>query len=196
MSKTAPYVNIHTHRKAEGELTISSYGIHPYLSESGSRISLESIDDNIEAIGEIGLDFSRPIDPAVQERLFVEQLEIALDKGLPVVIHAVRAVDRVLDILRGYQGLKAVIFHGFIGSVQQAKRVTDSGYFLSFGHRTFASPKSLDALRNTPITKLFFETDEHDSTIEDIYKMAANFRDESLLKLRDEIYKNYINIFK
>ncbi len=196
MSNIPPYINIHTHRALENELTISTHGIHPYLSESGAKLSPESIDSSIEAIGEIGLDFSRSIDPEIQESLFAQQLDIALSRGLPVVIHAVRAVDRVLEILKGYKGLKAVIFHGFIGSVQQAQHATDSGYFLSFGHRTFTSPKTLDALRNIPITKLFFETDEHDITIEEIYKMGAEFRPESIEKLRKEIYKNYEKIFK
>ncbi|MFI3323355.1 MAG: TatD family hydrolase [Rikenellaceae bacterium] len=196
MSNIPPYINIHTHREVENELTISTHGIHPYHSESGARLSPESIDNSIEAIGEIGLDFSRPINPETQESLFREQLDIALSQGLPVVIHAVRAVDRVLEILKEYKGLKAVIFHGFIGSMQQAQRATDSGYFLSFGHRTFSSPKSLEALRNTPITNLFFETDQHDITIEEIYKMGTEFRTESIEELREAIYKNYINIFK
>ncbi len=195
MSNITPYINIHTHKRAENEISIEIIGVHPYLAESGTKLSKQDIEESIEAIGEIGLDFSRPIDRQAQEDLFKEQLAIAEELKLPVVVHAVRAVDRALEILKAFT-LPAVIFHGFIGSQQQAASAISKGYFLSFGHRCFTSSKTLGALYNSPITNIFFETDEHDISIEKIYKQGAEYREENLDEIKSQIYKNYKKIFK
>ncbi len=194
MSNNIPYINIHTHRKVENEISIEILGIHPYSAESGKKLLREDITSDIEAIGEIGLDFSRPIVRLAQEALFEEQLSLAQELNLPVVIHSVRALDRTLEIVKKF-ALRAVIFHGFIGSYQQAKQATDRGYFLSFGHRCFASPKTLTALSQIPINQLFLETDEHDISIEEIYNQAAKYRAESIAEIKENIYKNYTKIF-
>ena len=69
--------------------------------------------------------------------------------------------------------LKFVIFHGFIGSAIQARRATDKGYYLSFGERSFRSAKTIDAMKTTPVDKLFFETDDSHINIDDIYAKAS-----------------------
>ncbi len=195
MNKISPYINIHTHRNVENQISIECVGVHPYQAEDGTKLSLGSILPSTEAIGEIGLDFSRPISREKQENLFKEQLSIAEQLTLPVVIHSVRAMDRTFEILKGFS-LPAVIFHGFIGSEHQAKEAVKRGYFLSFGHRCFASPKTLSALRSTPLVNIFFETDEADISIEEIYLQAAKYRTENLDEIKDQIYKNYTKIFK
>ncbi|MFR9503763.1 MAG: TatD family hydrolase [Rikenellaceae bacterium] len=194
MTIISPYINIHTHNKCENELSITTVGIHPYAAESGAKLQLQEVTSDIDAIGEIGLDFARNIDRKAQEELFEQQLSIAQQLSLPVVIHSVRAVDRTMEILKGYT-LKAVIFHGFIGSSQQAQNAIKCGYYLSFGHRCFESPKTLIALSNSQLTNIFLETDEHEISIEEIYSMAAAQREESLTEIKDQIYKNYIKLF-
>ena len=168
-------VNIHTHHPKNDELTISSIGIHPYDADSATSDMLFAIDSAAtahNAIGEIGLDFSRTVDRQLQIELFQAQLEIAQKHGKGVVLHSVKAFEQVMDLLKNYS-LKFVIFHGFIGSVEQAKRATDRGYYLSFGHRTFHSPKSIEAMKATPAELLFFETDESMADIDQIYSQAS-----------------------
>ncbi|MFR9524213.1 MAG: TatD family hydrolase [Rikenellaceae bacterium] len=194
MHDSAPYINIHTHNKVEGELSILTVGIHPYAAEGEERLEESAIGESVEAIGEIGLDFSIPIDRDVQETVFREQLALAQKLGFPVVIHAVRSVDYTLEVLREYK-LRAVIIHGFIGSKQLTQKATRLGYYLSFGHRCFTSPKTLEALRETPLGNIFFETDTLDISIEEIYNRAAAYRVESLEEIKEQIYKNYKLIF-
>ena len=168
-------VNIHTHHPKNDELTLWSIGIHPYDAEGATTDTLLAVERTAaeyNAIGEIGLDFSRAIDREVQIQLFQAQLDIAQKDGKGVVLHCVKAFETVMDILKNYS-LKFVIFHGFIGSPEQAKRATDRGYFLSFGHRTFQSPKSIEALRRTPTDLLFFETDDSMTDIDQIYAQAS-----------------------
>ncbi|MFR9534006.1 MAG: TatD family hydrolase [Rikenellaceae bacterium] len=194
MNNIIPYINIHTHQKRENEISIECVGVHPYEVESGERLSADDILPSTQAVGEIGLDFSRPISKQLQEELFEEQLSLAQDAGLPVVIHSVKSFERVMEILKKFS-LKAVIFHGFIGSYEQAQRAVERGCFLSFGHRCFNSSKTLNALRKLQLNNIFFETDDYDISIEDIYLKASELRTENIEQIKAELYKNYKKIF-
>ena len=135
-------------------------------------LAIESAATAYDAIGEIGLDYSRKTDQQLQIELFQAQLDIAQRYGKGVVLHCVKAFEQTMNLLKSYT-LKFVIFHGFIGSAEQAKRATDRGYYLSFGHRTFGSPKSIEAMKTTPTEMLFFETDESLADIDQIYSQAS-----------------------
>ena len=121
----------------------AAYGIHPlYLQQvdtadvSALRAWLKKELDGPcppVAVGEIGLDFFVPdFDAARQESFFVEQLEIARDCGLPVLLHVRRAVDRVLKHVRR-AGVRGGIAHAFNGSRQQADEFLRLGFKLGFG---------------------------------------------------------------
>ena len=168
-------INIHTHSPKQGELTLSTLGIHPYDAEVATTdaiLSIERMAQGVDAIGEIGLDYSCKADRESQELIFKAQLEVAQQYGKGVVLHCVRAFEPTMKILEKYR-LKFVIFHGFIGSPEQALSATSRCYYLSFGERTFRSPKSIEAMKATPIDRLFFETDESSVDIEEIYSKAA-----------------------
>lgn len=168
-------VNIHTHHPKSGERTISTLGIHPYDAEGVTTDSIFAIERTAleyDAIGEIGLDYSANINKEAQILLFKAQLEVARHLNKGVVIHCVKAFEEVMNILSRYN-LPFVIFHGFIGSPEQALRAAARGYYLSFGHRTFRSPKSIEALKVTPTNLLFFETDDSTINIEQIYHQAS-----------------------
>lgn len=168
-------VNIHTHHPKSGERTISTLGIHPYDAEGVTTDSIFAIERTAleyDAIGEIGLDYSANINKEAQILLFKAQLEVARHLNKGVVIHCVKAFEEVMNILSRYN-LPFVIFHGFIGSPEQALRVAARGYYLSFGHRTFRSPKSIEALKVTPANLLFFETDDSTINIEQIYRQVS-----------------------
>ena len=168
-------VNIHTHSPKNDELTLSTVGIHPYDSgsaNSDSILAVERAAEGCDAIGEIGLDFTCTADINQQLFIFQAQLEVAQKAGKGVVLHCVRAFEKVMECLKNYS-LKFVIFHGFIGSTEQAKQAAKQGYYLSFGERTFRSPKSIEAMRNYPTNLLFFETDESDVNIDQIYSQAS-----------------------
>ena len=186
-------VNIHTHHPKNDELTLWSIGIHPYDAEGATTDTLLAVERTAaeyNAIGEIGLDFSRAIDREVQIQLLQAQLDIAQKDGKGVVLHCVKAFETVMDILKNYS-LKFVIFHGFIGSPEQAKRAIEKGYFLSFGDPSFASPRTVLALEQTPLSSLFLESDERPVTIEDIYAKAAVIKRVTIDELKNSILENY-----
>ena len=186
------YIDIHTHHFTARHTELRAAGIHPWNVEN-STID-ESIFQDTQAIGEIGLDYACKVDRQLQEECFKQQLSIAQRLKLPVVIHCVKAFEQTLKILQSYT-LRGVIFHGFIGSKELATEVVKRGYFLSFGERTFRSPKTIEALRNTPLETLFLETDVSDVPIEDIYAMTAKVKGVDIDTLINLITNNYNRLF-
>ena len=187
------YIDIHTHHFTARHTELRAVGIHPWDAENAT-IS-EEIFSGAQAIGEIGLDYACEVRRERQEEVFRVQLAIAEQMRLPVVLHCVRAFAPMMAILGEYK-LKAVIFHGFIGSKEQAAEAVKRGYFISFGERTPRSPKTIEALRSTPLDNLFLETDESTTPIEEIYAMAAEIRDEELETIINGITNNYNRLFQ
>ena len=187
-------VDIHTHNAQTHAQTIDAVGIHPWHSVEGDISAIESAAADAEAIGEIGLDFACDTPQEVQIEVFRAQLSIAEQGKKPVVLHCVRAFEQTMQILAEYH-LTVVIFHGFIGSKEQAQRAVAQGFYLSFGERTFRSPKTIEALRSTPLSQLFVETDESTTPIEEIYAKIAELRGIPTTELITATEENYNRIF-
>ncbi len=186
-------VDIHTHKATNEALTISSYGIHPWVADKVT-LPLDCCDfECCDSVGEIGLDFCCSTPPEIQQRLFEAQLEIGQRLNKIVVIHCVRAYNETLTTLAKYQ-LRCVIFHGFIGSTQLLREIIRRGYYVSYGERTFSSPKTLEALRQTPLDRLFLETDQSNVEVNIIYDLAAATLNISVAQLTNIIYNNYRQI--
>lgn len=190
-----PYVNIHTHRPTGSGIELRTEGVHPWdadmqlVAKLGERLS------DAQAVGETGLDFVHGPSREVQTEALRAQLRLARERELPVVLHCVRAFEPLMRELAACDP-RAVIFHGFIGSPEQARRALAKGYFLSFGERTFSSPKTLAALRETPLSQLFLETDDSPVPIEEIYARAAEARSVPTEVLQRATLANYERIFE
>ena len=189
------YIDIHTHNPREDVLSPTMAGVHPWLADSGAELPNLS---QCDIVGETGLDYACEVDKEIQKKLFIEHLEAAIKANKPVVLHVVRAVDEVLNILKEYGALHGVIFHGFIGSWQQAQRCIERGYYLSFGPRSLRSPKTCEVIAKIPQNLLFCETDaEHDKgNIEQVYSEVAKLRGVSIEELAESIMENYNTIFR
>ena len=116
----------------------AAYGIHPLYVDRAQEQDLDALrlmlaNEPAVAVGEIGLDrFVEPRNDARQLHFFVEQLRIAREFDLPVVLHVRRAVDAVLKELRRSR-LRGGIAHAFNGSRQQANEFVKLGFKLGFG---------------------------------------------------------------
>lgn len=110
-----PFVNIHTHRPTGHGIEPASVGIHPWEAAEGDLATVrEPMSARHQVVGEIGLDYLRP-DREAQLRIFEGQLRLAEAAGKPVVLHCVKAFEETMRLLKQFR-LRAVIFHGFIGS--------------------------------------------------------------------------------
>ena len=188
------FVDIHTHHPTGSAIEPVAIGIHPWDASSRSVIEIEPLIAGADILGEIGLDSVCKVDFEQQLSVFHEQLALAEKFDKPVVIHCVRTFEQVMNELKKHS-LRAVIFHGFIGSPEQAKRAVERGYFLSFGERSFRSPKSIESLRITPLDQLFLETDDSPTNIDDIYSQAAEILGITTEYLAEITTKNFNYIF-
>ena len=191
----AMILDIHTHNAQTRAQTIETVGIHPWHATNCTLAEVEMRAPEIDAIGEIGLDYACDTPREVQMDIFKAQLALAEQHEKPVVLHCVRAFEDVMKVISNYQ-LKAVIFHGFIGSTEQAQRAVKQGYYLSFGERTFRSPKTIEAMRSTPLSQLFIETDESNTPIEEIYTKIAELRSIEVGELLNATEENFKRIFQ
>ena len=130
-------------------------------------------DPRLVAVGEIGLDHFVPelqdaATLALQEHVYAEQLKIAFDVGLPVILHVRRSADGLLKHLRrmAAQGraLAGGIAHAFNGSEQQAMAFVELGFKLGFGGAmTFERALQIRRLaQSLPAEALVLETDAPD----------------------------------
>lgn len=189
-----PYVNIHTHRPTGSGIELRTEGVHPWDADMQLVATLGERLSDAQAVGETGLDFVHGPSREVQTEALRAQLRLARERELPVVLHCVRAFEPLMRELAACPP-PAAIFHGFIGSPEQARQAVAKGYYLSFGERTFASRKTLEALREIPSDRLFFETDDSSAAIETIYARAAEVRRTTVEELRRATAENYRRLF-
>lgn len=146
-----------------------AYGIHPMYADSAVPDDLQALRDFLRehqpvAVGEIGLDFFiQHYDQARQEYFFVEQLKLAREFDLPVLLHIRRAQDSVLKQLRQAK-VCGGIAHAFSGSRQQAEGFIKLGFKLGFGGAmTYPRATKLRELAATlPPDSIVLETDAPD----------------------------------
>ncbi len=152
-------------------------GIHPIYVPQAQESDLDLLRRQVEsalsdprfvAIGEIGLDFFIPMlcEPAMREKqdhFFREQLRIARDFGLPVLMHVRRSQDQVLKHVRQIRPAGGIA-HAFNGSFQQAQTYVDLGFKLGFGGAmTFTRALQIRRLaRELALEAIVLETDAPD----------------------------------
>jgi TatD DNase family protein len=133
----------------------------PHAAAATTRAHAESF--SAGAIGEIGLDYHYDFAPRhAQHEVFAAQIALAVELGLPVIIHTREATDDTFAILReaGSAALSGV-FHCFTGDSSMARRALDIDFHVSFaGILTFPKAAELrDAARMVPEDRLLIETD-------------------------------------
>jgi TatD DNase family protein len=159
-------------------------GTHPLFTPSAKDEDLALLDRRLAelagdpalvAVGEIGLDFFVPgLDAVRQEAFLREQLRIARQHRLPVILHVRRSADRLLKHLREVP-VTGGIAHAFNGSEQQAHAFLDLGFKLGFGGAV-THDRALQLRRlatGLPLSALVLETDAPDIPPHWLYRTAA-----------------------
>ena len=143
----------------------ATVGVHPHDAKSINTGVLEELKalarhPKVVAIGEIGLDYYRDLSPRpVQRRAFADQLALAQDLGLPIVVHSREALGDVLDGLRDWSG--EGVLHSYSGGPQRLDQVLGLGFYISIaGPVTFPKADELrEVASRIPLNRLLVETD-------------------------------------
>ena len=147
----------------------AAFGIHPMCVEGAREDDLAALRNALRdcpaiAVGEIGLDFFvADRDEQRQQYFFVEQLKLARELDLPVILHVRRAIDAVLKQLRLIR-VAGGIAHAFNGSRQQADEFIKLGFKLGFGG-AMTYPRALrirELAATLPMEAIVLETDAPD----------------------------------
>jgi len=143
-------------------------GIHPHEADSVDQKSLTEIkklaqSKKVKAIGETGLDFYYDNSPREQQKkAFKEQLELAEELNLPVVVHSREAGEQTLEVIDSVGDFSArLIFHCYAYGPELIEEIIERGYYAAFGGLiTFNSASEIrEALKKMPLDKILLETD-------------------------------------
>jgi TatD DNase family protein len=143
----------------------AAVGVHPHDARTVTPAVLDELralarHPKVVAVGEIGLDYYRDLSPRpVQRQVFADQLALATELALPVVIHSREAYDDVLAALRGWKG--AGVIHSYSAGLERLEEVLALGFFASIsGPVTFRRAHRLRAVAAAvPLERLLVETD-------------------------------------
>ena len=157
------------------------FGLHPYYIEQHSEKDLTLLKQHIQqnttvAVGECGLDFYlKNLDKSKQQFYFEAQLDIAKEFNLPVVIHARKSTEAVINTIKKYPQLNGMI-HSYSGSYEQALQLIELGFYLSFGGPiTYEKSTRLRKLvQSLPLDSLLVETDAPDQPVAKADEYNAN----------------------
>jgi len=147
----------------------ATVGFHPHDAKSydfekhGQMLRAWAKKDKVVAIGEIGLDYHYDLSPRdIQQSVFVDQMQIAKEMALPIVIHNRESMEDMWRLLKAHFSPEyGGIMHSYSGSVEMARIFLDMGFYLSIsGPLTFKNARKLpEVVAMMPLDRLLVETD-------------------------------------
>jgi len=162
---------------AENDMVYAAVGVHPNSGTTWQADTLRELENlaghpKVVAIGEIGLDYYRDWTPhALQRKIFREQLALAAELELPVVVHNREAFVDVVPMLVDWQDNLAEsssflakrpgVLHSYSGNIMQAEPILNSGFYLGFtGPVTFKNAvETQEVVQKMPLERMLIETD-------------------------------------
>lgn len=188
--------------KFDNSVPFYSIGIHPwYIDESRLSSDLQTIDkklslQNCLALGECGLDKRIQIPMEIQEKVFKEQILLAEKHQKPLVLHCVAAFQEIIQIKNEQNVTAPMIIHGFSKNEQTAKQLLDNGFYLSFGKYLLRNPELKSVFQSVPNNRFFLETDTIEESVEEVYALAANYKNIEIEELKSIIKTNFEKVFR
>lgn len=150
-----------------------SVGLHPWNISNNEDDNIDMMSQllsysNVLAVGECGLDSVRGPSMDMQETVFIKQLKLSESFEKPVIIHQVKAIDRVILLKKEMRPKQRWLIHGFRGGPIQATQLLALNIDISFG-KNF----NIETLKQIPLNRLFVESDEY-CNVFDIYSSISN----------------------
>lgn len=178
-----------------------SVGIHPwYIVEDRIDADLKIIEEKLQtenclALGECGLDKRIKIPLEQQIIVFEKQLALAEKYKKPVVIHCVAAFQEVIEIRKKMKISVPMIIHGFSKNSQLAKQLIAAEFYISFGKYLLRNPELKAVFQQIPNDRFLLETDTIEENIQEVYNLAAEYKNMTIKELQGIISSNFEGIF-
>lgn len=212
------YFNLHTHKFTnsneilelvnqypwEFDATVPTYsvGIHPwYIDANRLENDLKIIEEKLQleeclALGECGLDKRIEVLMDLQIEVFEKQIALAEKYQKPLVLHLVAAFDELIAIKKRLKISVPIIIHGFSKNEQVAKQLIDNGFYLSFGKYLLRNLELEAVFKSVPNDRFFLETDTIEETLEEVYTLAAKYKNIKIEDLIELVNANFSTVFK
>jgi TatD DNase family protein len=212
------FINIHTHSSSNNANVLEivnqypsslsnnekyfSIGIHPwYINQERVEEELLIIEEKLQlsngvALGECGLDKRRETPLKEQIEVFEAQLLLAEKYNKPVIIHCVAAFQEVILSKQKLNISVPMVIHGFSKNLQLAEQLLKQGFYLSFGKYLIKNPELETVFQNIPNDRFFLETDTIEEGIEQVYALAAKYKNKDVVTLQQIVTKNFNTVFK
>jgi len=212
------YFNLHTHQYTnqpdvlelvnqypqEFDVAIPFYsiGIHPlFINENRLESDFKVVNEKLAlpeclALGECGLDKRSETPFEVQQLVFEKQLALAEKHQKPVVIHCVAAFQELIEIKKRLKISVPMIVHGFSKKVELAKQLIDNGFYVSFGKNLLRYPELESVFKSIPNDRFLLETDMIEEGIQEVYALAAKYKNLKLNELQEIVNGNYKAVFE
>jgi len=175
-----------------------SIGIHPWYinfeSVENQLINIQKALENpaIWAIGECGIDKVKNTEIIRQSELFEKQIRMAQKVCKPVIIHCVRAYNELLAIRKKFRETVFII-HAFSSNLTIAEQCIKEKMYLSFGSKLLQNSELQNVFKVIDLKNVFFETDNANVDIQEIYKKAAQLKNitenELIIHIKNNFFK-------
>lgn len=211
------FFNLHTHvftnqshilelvnqypQEFDASIPFYSIGIHPwFIVEERVESDLQIIESKLQepnclAAGECGLDKRIDVPMELQQSVFEKQLLLAEKYKKPVVIHCVAAFQELIDTKNRLQITVPILIHGFSKKEQLAKQLLDNGFYISFGKYLLLNPELESVFKMMPDDRFFLETDTVEEGIQEVYALAAKYKNLNIKELQNIIRTNFNKVF-
>ena len=145
----------------------AAVGVHPHDAVGATEATWDRLrelarEPKVLAWGEIGLDYYRDLSPRpLQRKVFAQQIELATEAGLPIIIHNRDAHEDILRVVKENPPAYGGVFHCFSGSWEMAKVLLRLNFYISFaGPLTYKnSRQAVEVAQNVPLDRFLVETD-------------------------------------
>ena len=210
----------------ENKIVLPSFGYHPWYvyqrTPDWQKNLAKFLDAVPSAVGEIGLDRWKPdLRYDGQEEVFLAQLQIAVERNLPVSIHCLQAWGRLLELLQNHpRPARGFVLHSFGGAAEMIPALAKLGAYFSFpGYFLHARKlKQREIFKQVPADRLLVETDapdqllpeekvlhplvgadgkplNHPANLVAVYSGLAEFLGEKTEALTARVEENFLHVF-
>ena len=193
---------ISAHKKVKYENEYYTIGHHPWWIEKAlTEPEINNLTQNLPnkfclGIGECGLDKLKGASKEIQEEVFYQQIQVANENNVPLIIHCVRQYDQILHFRKQY-GKTPWVIHGFRRIQQLAKSLLDQGIKMSVSPFENMNQSFKEMLEYSPLNGFFIETDSDFSlNIKERYAIMAALKKVDEVHLQESMIKNLITFFK
>ena len=212
------FINIHTHESSinseffeivnqypnsfDEHVPYFSIGIHPwYINEDSWHAELKIIEEKLQlenclALGECGLDKRRETPIEFQLEVFEAQLLLAEKYKMPVIIHCVAAFQELIALKQKLKITVPLVIHGFSKSGELADQLLKQGFYISFGKYLVKNPELESVFSAVPNNRFFLETDTIEEGIQQVYDLAAKYKNIDVVTLQQIVTKNFNTVFE